>query len=120
MARGAFLGRRPAYDGCRGLTPVVTFADPDASRFLRPAAPLPRPKRPSLFSALRLLRANPIDAFSEQAYDAGIMDITRGRNRVVLVNEPAAIERILVDNAQPTPRASSSSAGSDPLSAPAF
>jgi cytochrome P450 len=46
------------------------------------------------------LRANPIDAFSEQAYEAGIMDITRGRNRVVLVNEPAAIERILVDNAQ--------------------
>lgn len=77
----------------------MTLASFDAAAYPRPAAPLPRRKRPSLVRALRLLRANPIDAFSEAAYEAPVMDITRGRNRVVLVNDPAAIARILVDNA---------------------
>ncbi|HEY0293682.1 MAG TPA: cytochrome P450, partial [Hansschlegelia sp.] len=72
----------------------------DAPAFIRPAAPWPRRRTPSLLTALRLLRDNPITAFAAVAYDAPSLEIGRGRKRVTLVNDPADIEQVLVRNAE--------------------
>jgi cytochrome P450 len=74
-----------------------TTPSPAATR-PRPAAPQPRAARPGLVATIRALRANPITAFPEQAYQAPILEIGRLR-RLVLVNDPDEIEHVLVGNA---------------------
>lgn len=68
--------------------------------FIRPAAPKPLRKPPSLIPALRMLRENVITAFAEPAYETTFVEIGRGRKRVSLVNDPAAIEQVLVTHAE--------------------
>jgi cytochrome P450 len=65
---------------------------------VRPAAPRPRPRPPGFIAAIRALRSNPITAFTDEAYDAPVLDVGRFR-RLVLVNDPEAIEHVLVGNA---------------------
>ncbi len=65
----------------------------------RPAAPQPSPAPLRLFRRLAALRANPIRAFHEEAYRAQMLSLSRLRP-VVLVNDPQAIVRVLIDNAE--------------------
>lgn len=66
---------------------------------LRPAAPQPRSSRPGFLAAIRALRSNPITAFADQAYEEPILAFGLFR-KVVLVNDPHAIEHVLVGNAE--------------------
>lgn len=63
-----------------------------------PAAPLPRSTRPGIFAAYRALNRNPITAFSERAYTEPVVSLIRP-GRALLVNDPKAIEHVLVHNA---------------------
>jgi cytochrome P450 len=63
-----------------------------------PAAPVPRRVRPGFIAAIRALRANPITVFGTEAYEKPAMQIGLRRN-VLLISDPDAISRVLVDNA---------------------
>ena len=65
----------------------------------RPVAPLPPARRLGFFAAIRAMLANPITAFSEQAYEASFLEVRRWTG-VMLVNDPKAIVHILVGNAE--------------------
>lgn len=79
------------------MSVATAFSHPGFSLPTRPAAPIPRPKRPRLITAIKALRNNPITAFSLEAYTRPV--VTLGWRDVVLVNDPEAIERVLVHNA---------------------
>ncbi|MEG6509946.1 cytochrome P450 [Methyloligella sp. 2.7D] len=65
---------------------------------LRPAAPIPSPKRLGFFGAIRALANNPLSAFAAPAYEAPVLEVTFLK-RMLLVSDPDAIARILVGNA---------------------
>lgn len=77
---------------------ITTLDHSERSTPVEPAAPTPPQKRLGLPAAIRALRENPIAAFPREAYEAPMLEIGR-RWRVVLVNDPEAIERVLVHNA---------------------
>ena len=64
---------------------------------IRLAAPIPPPKRLGTIAKIRAIYDNPIAAFPEAAYELPFLEANR-RPRVVLVNDPAAIERIMITN----------------------
>jgi cytochrome P450 len=76
-------------------------AAPVAPRFsvhpsrLRPPAPTPHPRPLGLISLLRVLKKNPIECWAEEHFEE---PTSRALGRVVLINEPAAIRRVLLDN----------------------
>lgn len=61
----------------------------------RPAAPVPPPRRLSLPRAFRAARDNPLTLFAQPAYELPLIRV----RHMVLVSEPAAIERVLIENA---------------------
>src|SRR5258708_10727113 len=62
-------------------------------------APVPRRGRMPLFQFFRTLRDNMIATYGEEAYERDILERKMfGRSRF-LVNEPAAIKHVLLDNA---------------------
>ncbi len=63
------------------------------------AAPVPRRGRLPLFEFFRTLRDNMIATYAEEAYQADIVERKMFGRRRFLVNEPAAIKRVLLDNA---------------------
>jgi cytochrome P450 len=65
---------------------------------VRPAAPFPSRTRPSLLAMIRALRTNPITVFPKEAYEVPILEVGVRRN-LLLVSDPDAINRVLVDNA---------------------
>ena len=82
------------------VTPDHPLPQPKPPTFtgLRPAAPVPPLRRLGFFAAIRALQANPITAFAEQAYDTDMLPVRRFTG-IVLVNQPQAILRIFVGNA---------------------
>jgi len=63
------------------------------------AGPVPRRDRLPMFEFFRTLRGNMIATFTQEAYERDIVERTMfGRHRFI-VNEPAAIKRVLLDNA---------------------
>ena len=63
------------------------------------AGPVPRRARLPMFEFFRTLRGNMIATFTQEAYERDIVERTMfGRHRFI-VNEPAAIRRVLLDNA---------------------
>ncbi len=90
--------RRPApLLGCR---PVATLSavDAPAAAPLVPPAPVPL-RRPSPWRFFRSLRTDVLGTFAEEAYERpAIRNRFLGRT-FLLVNDPAGIRRVLVDNA---------------------
>jgi cytochrome P450 len=65
----------------------------------RPAAPVPLPRPLSLFGAWRAVRDNPLSVFTADAYKVPIFFLGRVFRGIAFVNDPEAIERVLVVNA---------------------
>jgi cytochrome P450 len=63
------------------------------------AAPVPRPGQLSLFAYLRVLRDNLIATYPKEAYERDVLERRVFGSSRLLVNEPAAIKRVLLDNA---------------------
>lgn len=64
----------------------------------RPAAPIPRKNPVSFLRVLWELRQNPITAFGEGAYRLPIIHLKSRIRDFLLVSEPEAIKRVLLDN----------------------
>jgi len=68
---------------------------------IAPVLPAPRPRRGRLplFEFFRTLHDNMIATYAEEAYERGIIERKMFGRRRFLVNEPAAIKHVLLDNA---------------------
>ena len=80
----ATIGRRP--------TPIAP------PRF-RPPAPEPRPTPPGPIALLRILKNNPIECWAKIHFEEPTVTASRTLGHVVILNEPNAIRRVLLDNA---------------------
>jgi cytochrome P450 len=65
----------------------------------RPPAPRPRRTPPDLFDFLKAVRTNPLTTWTEEHFRAPIVAGEGVLGRMTVVNDPAAIRHILVDNA---------------------
>lgn len=81
-----------------GAKPVSLPARKTPAKPPRPAAPVPAANRPSLFKAWRIISRNPIEVFTEDAYNAPCFAAGWARNGVMFINDPDAIERVLIVN----------------------
>jgi cytochrome P450 len=64
----------------------------------RPPAPLPSERVRSTFAILKALRDNPIDLWTRAHFEEPIVESRLAFGRVVVVSEPAAIRKVLVEN----------------------
>ncbi len=70
-----------------------------AQTFFRPPAPTPRTTQPDLFAFLHAARTNPLTSWMDVHFEEPIV-MTKGvLGRVMIVNDPAAIRHVFVDNA---------------------
>jgi cytochrome P450 len=65
----------------------------------RPPAPTPAKSRRNLFSLLRVLRDNPLEAWTEAHFEQPIVRDGLPFMPALIVSEPAAIKHVLLDNA---------------------
>jgi cytochrome P450 len=79
------------------LADRTTLPVPDRRR---PAAPVPPPRQLSMLHAFRAARDNPLTLFSQQAYELPIVHAPR----LLVVSDPASIERVMVDNVANYPK----------------
>jgi cytochrome P450 len=61
--------------------------------------PVPRRGRLSIFEFIRALRENTIAAYAQEAYECDILERNLLGRRRFIVNDPAAIKQVLIDNA---------------------
>ena len=61
--------------------------------------PVPHRGRLSILEFVRALRENTIAAYAQEAYECDILERNLLGRRRFIVNEPAAIKRVLIDNA---------------------
>jgi cytochrome P450 len=61
--------------------------------------PVPRRGRLSIFEFIRALRENTIAAYAQEAYECDILERNLLGRRRFIVNDPAAIKHVLIDNA---------------------
>ncbi len=66
---------------------------------LRPPAPEPRATPPDLFGFLAAARSNPLDTWTKIHFEKPIVYGKGVMGRVLVVNDPAAIRHVLLDNA---------------------
>jgi cytochrome P450 len=66
---------------------------------IRPPAPRPREVPPGPFELLRILRRNPIETWTRAHFERPILTGTSLLGESAVVSDPAAIRRILLDNA---------------------
>jgi len=64
----------------------------------RPPAPVPQESMPGLFRLLATLKRNPLECWSEEFFEQPIARVKLPFLEAVLVHDPAAIKRVLVDN----------------------
>ncbi len=69
------------------------------ARPVRPPAPEPRPAQLGLFPLLRVLKNNPIECWAREHFELPAVTASRALGHVVIINEPAAIHRVLLENA---------------------
>src|ERR1700679_3803021 len=62
-------------------------------------APVPPPHRLSFFEFVRALRSSAITSYAQEAYESDIVERRVLGRRMFVVNEPAAIKHVLIDNA---------------------
>jgi cytochrome P450 len=65
----------------------------------RPPAPEPQPKQLGIFALLTTLKRNPLECWAEEHFEKPIVVGGLPFKHVVLVNDPRAIRRVLLDNA---------------------
>jgi cytochrome P450 len=65
----------------------------------RPPVPVPRRTPPDLFEFLRAVRANPLTTWTEEHFNAPVLAGDGALGRLTVLNDPAAIRHVLVDNA---------------------
>jgi cytochrome P450 len=62
-------------------------------------APVPRSRRLSFFQFVRALRESAIESFAQEAYERDILQRKMFGRNLFVVNDPAAIKHVLIDNA---------------------
>lgn len=82
--------------------PATVSADLDTPRL---AGPLPPKERLPYFEYLRRVRRNFIEALDESMYEAPIIRQGTAISRSYIVNDPAGIRRVLLENAANYPKA---------------
>lgn len=70
-----------------------------APNLFRPPAPQPLQRPPDLFDFLKGVRTNPLTTWTEEHFEKPIVAGEGVLGRVTVVNDPAAIRHVLVDNA---------------------
>ncbi|PSO21489.1 cytochrome P450 [Bradyrhizobium sp. MOS003] len=65
----------------------------------RPPAPVPPPRRLGLIEIIQTLRRNPLECWSAEFFCEPIAKVRLPFARAFLVHDPAAIKRVLLDNA---------------------
>ncbi|HEX3989809.1 MAG TPA: cytochrome P450 [Acetobacteraceae bacterium] len=81
---------------------VIELARPPArlaGQLCRPPAPEPQPAPLGLFRLLRVLKSNPIECWADEHFEQPVSIASRLLGHVVLLNEPTAIRRVLLDHA---------------------
>ena len=76
----------------------MASAAASAARF-RPPAPVPRAEFPGIVALIRTLRDNPLEAWTRVHFDQPIVVARLPFGQVAVVSDPAAIRRVLLDNA---------------------
>jgi cytochrome P450 len=76
----------------------MTILDSPVSSPVLPA-PIPRQRRLSFFQFVRALRESAIESFAQEAYERDILHRKMFGRNLFVVNEPAAIKHVLIDNA---------------------
>jgi cytochrome P450 len=76
---------------------MTTLNNPVSAPIL--PAPVPRQRRLGFFEFVRALRESAIESFAQEAYEQDILERKMFGRRLFLVNDPAAIKRVLIDNA---------------------
>ncbi len=77
----------------------ITIAEIAEQTFFRPPAPLPRSEHARPLEIARALWRNPIEAWTQKHFREPVVATRLPFAHVVAVNDPAAIRRVLVDNA---------------------
>ena len=68
-------------------------------RLVRPPAPEPLSSPLGLIGLVRALKKNPIECWAREHFEEPVVTATRALGHVVLINDPDAIRRVLLDNA---------------------
>ena len=76
----------------------MTTLDSPVSAPVLPA-PIPRQRRLSFFEFVRALRESAIDSFAQEAYERDILERNLFGRKLFVLNDPAAIKHVLIDNA---------------------
>jgi cytochrome P450 len=76
---------------------MTTFDSPVAPPVL--PAPVPQQRRLSFFEFVRVLRDSAITSYAQEAYESDIIERKMFWRRMFVVNDPAAIKYVLIDNA---------------------
>jgi cytochrome P450 len=78
----------------------MTSAHFPTARSYRPPAPLPSPQRLGLIPLLRTLTRNPVECWAEEHFQKACVTVGLPMLKAVLVHEPRAIRRVLLENAE--------------------
>src|SRR5450432_445079 len=70
----------------------------DSTSELRPPAPLPQPKPLGPIALLRVLARNPLEAWTQAHFEQPIVMGGLSVGRVAVINDPAAIRHVLLEN----------------------
>jgi len=65
-----------------------------------PPAPAPRTKPPSMLEMMRIVYKNPLELWGEPSYNEPYISVNGVGGPLVIVNDPALIRHVLVDNAK--------------------
>jgi cytochrome P450 len=71
----------------------------DMAQLVRPPAPEPRETPLAPIGLIRALKRNPIECWSKAHFEEPTVTASRALGHVVVMNEPGAIRRVLLDNA---------------------
>ncbi len=64
-----------------------------------PPAPVPKRSRPGFFRLLPTLKRNPLECWSQEFFEEPIVGVKLPFLQTFVVNDPASIRRVLIDNA---------------------
>jgi cytochrome P450 len=78
---------------------MLQFFDAGLEGAFRPPAPAPQQGRPGLFQLLAMLKRNPLECWSQEFFEEPIASFKLPLIQAVLVHDPPAIKRVLVENA---------------------
>ena len=77
----------------------MSIAELEKSKLLRPPSPAPQEQPLGAIALLRTLRDNPLEAWTRAHFEKPIVTARLPFGAVMVVSDPAAIRRVLLDNA---------------------